>query len=441
MAKKLNSRAVAASLSWQVIDRGQSLDAALSNAFADPHHETQDRSLIQELVYGVCRWYGDLDECASQLLQKPIRNKDRVIHFVLLVGIYQLRYLSTAPHAAVAETVAACRQLNKQWAAKLVNGCLRTYQRNAESAPPDNLPALTARDRLSHPGWIVDAIEAAWPEHSEKIFTANNARPPMCLRTNQRVVSRDDYLRELAAVNIAAEPDPYSAEGIILEAPVAVGKLPGFASGSVSVQDTAAQLAAGMLDVQAGQAVLDACAAPGGKTAHLLEGADNNLRLDALDISARRCEQLHDTLARLALDAQVYTADASLEPSWPVPGSGYDRILLDAPCSGLGVIRRHPDIKHHRQPDDIVQLLEVQAALLNRLWSLLKPGGLMLYISCSILPAENESQIQEFLERRSDAQLADFTHPRSLELAHGKQTLPGVHNMDGFYYCLLRKTA
>lgn len=441
MAKNLNSRAVAAKLAWHVIDRGLSLDAVLASAFDDKNHKAADRGFIQELVYGVCRWYGDLENCAGELLNKPIRNKDRVVHFVLLVGLYQLRYLNTAAHAAVAETVAACRQLNKPWASKLLNGCLRSYQRAAEAAPAQDEEVLAARDRASHPEWLAAAIESAWPEHSQAIFAANNTRPPMCLRVNRRANSVEEYCQRLTTAEIAGAPDPYSADGIILHTPVPVDRLPGFSAGAVSVQDTAAQLAARMLDVQAGHVVLDACAAPGGKTAHLLELADNKLALDALDISAGRCEQLKETLQRLDLDARVYTADASLTPSWPVPEAGYDRILLDAPCSGLGVIRRHPDIKHHRRVDDIGKLNQTQGALLNQLFSLLKPGGLMLYISCSIMPSENELQIEEFLETHSDAQLAEFTHPNALALGCGKQTLPGVHDMDGFYYCLVRKAA
>ena len=437
MSKKLNTRAIAAKLSWQIIDKGQSLDAVIGDYFNKHEQSPQDRGLIQEMVYGVCRWYGELDQVAAGLLQKPIRNKDRVIHFVLLVGLYQLRHIDTAEHAAVAETVAACKQLQKMWAKNLINGCLRSYLRETSNAK--TIASPETRNRQSHPDWMVAAITEAWPDQVSDILHANNLRPPMCLRVNARRCSRDDYLLELKAAGIEASADPYSCDGVIPSKAVPVNNLPGFEEASVSVQDTAAQLACGILDAQVGDTVLDACAAPGGKAAHLLERSDNQLELHALDISERRCEQLHGTLSRLNLDAKVFVADACAAPSWPIPERGYDRILIDAPCSGLGVIRRHPDIKHHRRPADIVTLNEIQQKLLDQLWLLLKPGGKLLYMTCSILPSENQLQIDSFLRSHSDAQLLTFDHPLALELEFGKQTLPGINNMDGFYYCLLEK--
>lgn len=437
MAGKLNTRATAAKLAWQIIDKGQSLDAALGDYFLHRELSNQDRALTQELVYGVCRWYGELNQTAATLLKKPIRKQDRVIHHVLLVGLYQLRHLQTARHAAVAETVAACQQLNKPWAKNLVNGCLRSYLRTTrDSSAAVDQPQ---RQRLAHPTWMVEAIENAWSDHANTILAANNQRPAMCLRVNQRFVSRDAYLIVLANAGIASKADPYCTEGVILDKAVAVAALPNFANGAVSVQDSAAQLACGILNAKPGHLVLDACAAPGGKTAHLLERADTPITLHALDISEHRCAQLHNTLERLQLVAEVFVADACKPPAWPVPELGYDRILIDAPCSGLGVIRRHPDIKHHRRPDDILQLNKIQQALLNQLWFLLKPGGLMLYMTCSILPSENREQVEKFIATHTDARLAEFAHPNALALDFGKQTLPGVHGMDGFYYCLLKK--
>ncbi len=432
MAKKINTRAAAAKICWQIIDKGQSLDATLAGFFDDHEYSPQDRGFIQELVYGVCRWYGDLDKVAATLLRSPIRNKDRVVHFVLLVGLYQLRHIDTAEHAGVAETVSACKQLNKQWAKNVINGCLRNYLRT-----PSELDETA--NSTSHPEWIETEINSAWPEQSQTILAANNRRPPMCLRVNSRQFTRDDYLTELQNLDIEGDADPSSKDGIILKSPCAVSLLPGFDEGACSVQDTAAQISAYLLDAQAGSNVLDACAAPGGKTAHLLEQADNQLNMHALDISERRCEQLHSTLARLELNAKIMVADASKKPNWEVPQNGYDRILIDAPCSGIGVIRRHPDIKHHRRPDDIDTLVRVQAALLDNLWQELNTGGKMLYMTCSILPRENEEQIKQFLGRTDNAMLLDMQHPNALNLEYGAQTLPGVHGMDGFYYCLLQK--
>lgn len=431
MAKKLNTRAAAARICWQIIDQGRSLDSALSEYYDAHELGPQDRGFIQELVYGVCRWHGELEVVSKTFLRSPIRKKDRIVHFILLVGFYQLRHLETASHAAVAETVQACKQLNKVWAKQLVNGCLRNYQRQ----PVEVADAVSA----SHPKWLQEKIAKAWPNHALAILHANNQRPPMCIRINALQQSRDQYLEQLKQADIDAIADPYSVDGVVLPTPQSVAKLPGFADGSCSVQDTAAQQAANMLELSAEHTVLDACAAPGGKTAHIIERMENHGIVHALDISERRCQQLSDTLERLQLKAGIHTADASKAASWPVPEQGYDRILIDAPCSGLGVIRRHPDIKHHRTPSDIKQLSKIQAALLQNLWQYLKPNGLMLYMTCSILPAENDQQVRRFVESTNDAIVVDVDHPTALIQRHGVQTLPGVHSMDGFYYSLLKK--
>ncbi|MFT5572395.1 MAG: 16S rRNA (cytosine967-C5)-methyltransferase [Cryomorphaceae bacterium] len=432
MSKQINTRAAAAKICSQIIDKGQSLDAALAWYFENSSHSPQDRGFIQELVYGVCRWNGELDSIAAQLLRSPIRNKDRVVHFVLLVGLYQLKHIDTADHAAVGETVSACKQLNKMWAKNLVNGCLRTYLR--ETPEP-----IEYHDKVSHPRWIVEKLNKAWPEHSGTIMEANNQRPPMCLRVNSQQFTREDYLQALDKAGVDAIADPYARDGIILQRAVAVTKLPQFDTGACSVQDTAAQLAADFLQLQKNLTVLDACAAPGGKTAHMLERMENQANMHALDISARRCEQLKSTLARLQLNAQISVADASRADSWQAATDGYDRILIDAPCSGLGVIRRHPDIKHHRRLSDLETLNKIQYALLQNLWAYVKPNGLMLYMTCSVLPSENEAQMVEFIASQNDAMLEKIDHPNALTLQYGVQTLPGVHGMDGFYYSLLRK--
>lgn len=433
MPKKLNTRAAAAKICWEIIDQGRSLDSALADYVENQQPSAQDKGFAQELVYGVCRWHGELEIVAKKYLRSSIRKKDRVVHFLLLVGFYQLRYLSTADHAAVAETVKGCQQLNKVWAKQLVNGCLRNHQRG-----PAEVPDAVS---VSHPEWIQKALTKAWPNHALAVMHANNQRPPMCLRVNRMQHSRDDYLALLQSNDIAAFADPYSNDGIILKQAQGVNDLPKFAEGACSVQDTAAQLAATLLDVQPSHTVLDACAAPGGKTAHMLERMNNQGDMHALDISEKRCEQLQSTLKRLSLTAQVSAADASKAPSWPMPAHGYDRILIDAPCSGLGVIRRHPDIKHHRRPSDIDALNEIQANLLSNLWPHLKPNGLLLYMTCSVLPSENDNQVKRFITQTDDAETQTLDHPNGLVLEHGVQTLPGVHSMDGFYYSLLKKRA
>jgi len=430
-AKTLSSRAAAAVLAQQVIDQGRSLDRARDTLYQEYSIAENDRPLIQELLYGVCRWYGELNAIAAQLLSKPIRNKDRIVHFILLVGLYQLHHLETARHAAVAETVNACKKLNKQWAGKLINACLRAYLREPIEI---NNPAA-----VSHPEWLVDKVSQHYPDHAERIFIANNERAPMCLRVNQIRVSRDQYLEQLAAADITAKPDPNSDTGIILERPIAVNALPSFEQGACSVQDTAAQIAATLLSPQAGMRVLDACAAPGGKTAHLLELANNDLQMDAMDISESRCEQLKSTLTRLNLNAEVISFDASRADKWPSLRTTYHRILIDAPCSGTGVIRRHQDIKHHRRLSDLRSLQSTQASILRALWPRLETGGLLLYATCSILPEENEQQIEQFVAQTNNAILKAIEHPTAMHRSTGCQTLAGLHEMDGFYYCLLEK--
>lgn len=431
MANRLNSRAIAAKLSWQIIDKGQSLDAAINEHFKD--QQGQDRAFAQELIYGVSRWYGELDATASTLLNKPIRNKDRVVHFVILVGLYQLQHLNTPAHAAVSETVAACKQLNKNWARNLVNGCLRGWQREQDRG------AHEFNAKITHPDWLVEKIEQSWPDYASTIFEANNQRPPMILRVNRRVNSRAQYLQRLNEADITAQAIEDCDDAIHLPQAVGVTQLPGFNDGAVSVQDTAAQYAAHILDPKPDQTILDACAAPGGKAAHLLEYCDNQLHLDALDISELRVERMAQTFSRLKLDANVYVADARDTSSWPIPSSLYDAIVIDAPCSGTGVIRRHPDIKHHRRPSDIDALCAMQQEILRALWPQVKNGGALLYMTCSILPQENEQQIEQFVADHADAVIQNIDHPSALNLSHGRQTLPGVHNMDGFYYSLMLK--
>lgn len=433
MAAKLNSRAAAAQIAWQVIDQNKSFDLALDQILQQEALAVQDRSFVQELSYGLLRWYWPLDKMAAQLLDKPIRNKDRVIHFVLLTGLYQLAYLDTPAHAALSETVKACQQLKKGWAKNLINGCLRQYQRQPLT------PKQALDKNQSHPAWLAEKITATWPEHERAILSANNQRGPLCLRVNTMRTSQEEYLAQLQQAGIVATNDAYSVVGLRLAESLPVSKLPGFMDGVVSVQDTAAQLACTLLQPEKGHTILDACAAPGGKTAHILEHTENLAEVTAVDISEKRLESLQQTLQRLHLNAELQAADASQTLDWTLPKNGYDRILIDAPCSGTGVIRRHPDIKHHRRTDDINQLMEIQSALLKQLWPCLASGGKLLYMTCSILSDENEQQIEHFLSHCNDAKLATIKHPNALTLQYGCQTLPGVHDMDGFYYCLLEK--
>lgn len=428
-----NSRARAAKIITAIILDGSSLTAALKQISpAD-----QDRSFIQELCYGVMRWYGQLIAITKVLITKQLKAKDSDIQALILLGLYQVIHLQTPLHAALNETVQAARDLNKSWATKLINGVLRQFLRNKESIfeKINNDPVA----RYAHPKWLLQTLKKAWPEHWEAIVNANNQRPPMILRVNCQQVARDEYLELLAEQKILAEAAPHADQGIILTTPCNVNDLPGFNEGKVSVQDSAAQLAAGLLDLQPGQRVLDACAAPGGKTAHILETEPKLSELVAIDNDDERLKKISDNLNRLQLRATVKCVDAATPQDW-WDGRQFDRILLDAPCSATGVIRRHPDIKVLRRAEDIAALAKTQQQLLTALWSLLKPGGLLLYITCSVLPAENTEVLQRFLTLHTDANEKKIEASWGIPASIGRQIFPGEQQMDGFFYALLEKT-
>lgn len=434
MATQKSARAIAARVLSTLIRDNSSLSAVLPAKIAalpDP----RDRGLAQELCYGTLRWYHRLDAIGKELLKKPLKAKDADIHSLILMGFYQLEYMNTPPHAAVSATAEATRELGKGWAVKLVNGVLRQFQRGHDDiiAKIDQKPAA----QHSHPQWLMERLRKDWPDQYQAILKVNNENPPMNLRVNQRHQSRDDYLQRLIGAGIEAIASKHADSAIHLIKPMDVHSLPGFDAGDCSVQDIAAQLVPALMDLQDGQTALDACAAPGGKTGHLLEAAD--LELMALDVDERRNDRVEENLQRLNLSADIRSGDAAEPGTWLEPGRTFDRILLDAPCSGTGVIRRHPDIKVLRRPTDIPALAERQLTLLNRLWPTLNPGGLLLYVTCSVMKAENSEVIAQFLEQHPDAEedpiQADWGHPQP----HGHQTLPGEAGMDGFYFARLRK--
>lgn len=432
-----NPRAAAARIVDQVLRQGRSLSALLEAPACAPG----DRPLVQELSYGTVRCYFRLERIARGLLQKPLKERDGDLRALLLLGLYQLLEMRVPEHAAVSETVAAVTDLQKPWARGLVNAVLRRFLR--ERAARVAAAQADAEGRWNHPQWLIDSLRAAWPAQWEAILRANNQRPPMTLRVNQSRTSPQEYLRALEDAGIPATASPRLAEAVTLAEPVEVGRLPGFAQGLVSVQDEAAQLAAGLLQLAAGQRVLDVCAAPGGKTAHILETAA--VDLVALDIDAQRLARVRDTLARLGQQARLIAGDAARPADW-WDGRPFDRILLDAPCSATGVIRRHPDIKLLRQAADIPRLAATQALILDSVWPLLKPGGILLYATCSVLPAENTAQITAFLQRQPDAVCRDWPLAWGRVQPAGAQLLPGdgggddgSGGMDGFYYACLYK--
>lgn len=422
-------RAAAAQVLAAVCDAGQSLERQLARV--EPGVRERDRALLRELCYGGLRWQPLLRELLQPLLRKPLKERDGDIRQLLVVGAYQLLYTRIPPHAAISSAVDAARALGKQWAAGLINAVLRGLQRERD-ALFERLPPHAA---AAHPRWLWEALRTAWPAQADAIFAANNAHPPMCLRVNRSRGTAQEYLATLAAAGIAAERCAWAPEGVRLAAATDVTLLPGFADGAVSVQDEAAQLAAHLLDVQAGQRVLDACCAPGGKTAHLLE-LQPDIALSALDVSAERLQRVAANLQRLQLHAALHSGDATQPQAW-WDGRPFERILLDAPCSGTGVIRRHPDIKLLRTAADIAQLAQLQQRMLAALWPLLAPGGLLLYATCSVMPQENTQTIAHFLAGTADAREVPIAAEWGIAQPAGRQLLPALH--DGFYYALLRK--
>lgn len=430
-AAATNPRAVAARVVEQVLVHARYLDAALTETLGT---RMRDAALVQEMSYGTLRWFDQLTAVAALFLDKPLKQKDQDVYALLLVGLYQLLFMRVARHAAVQETVEAAAALKKPWAKNLLNACLRAALREearVQAAIADPAAAF------SHPTWLLEEIKRHWPENWAAILAANNERPPMVLRVNRLRQSRDRYLARLAQAGIAASSHPFSENAVVLESPVAVSELPGFAAGDVSVQDAAAQLAAPLLDAQAGARALDACAAPGGKTGHLLEQAAL-AELVALDREPARVKLIEENLARLKLGAKTVTGDAANPAGW-WDGQAFDRILADVPCSATGVIRRHPDIKVRRRPGDLPRLVATQEQILEGLWPLLKPGGKLLYATCSILPVENENRMTAFLRRHPDATEDVLTTEAGRARTVGRQILPGESGMDGFYYAKLRK--
>jgi 16S rRNA (cytosine967-C5)-methyltransferase len=427
----VNTRLIAAQVLSRVLHDGQSLTAALDAAL-QAVESSKDRAFIQALCYGVCRTYHRLDFILSQLLDKPL--KDQPVKALALVGLYQLKYMRVKPHAAVSETVLAARK--KPWAKALINALLRSYLREQEALEQkaDNQQSSA----ISHPDWLIKQIEQDWPQQAPQIFQENNQQPPMALRVNLARISQDQYIHQLSEQGIEAFAVSFCRSAIILDKPVVVDLLPGFADGIVSVQDTAAQLAAGLLDVQSGQRVLDVCAAPGGKAAHILESQPQLKELVAVDIDASRMHRVSDTLQRLKLAAKLVVGDASKPEDW-WDGQLFERILLDAPCSALGVIRRHPDIKLLRRAEDIQPLQALQQNILRAIWPLLAPGGIMLYATCSILKQENEQQIDAFLAEYPDAVELPINADWGFAGSHGRQIMTGEASMDGFYYARIRK--
>lgn len=395
--------------------------------------DPRDSAFALACCYGVLRHYFSLRSELHSLLQKPLRGKDADVEMLLLAALYQIRHMQVPAHAAVSSHVDAVRALKKSWAGKLVNAVLRRALREP--------PAGDAVDAdFEHPAWLAARIRRDWPQDWRTILRNNNEPAPLTVRINPRHTSVDAWLAAARDAGIAARPARHAVAGAVLKAAVAVERLPGFAAGHVSVQDAAAQLAAPLLDPVPGSRVLDACAAPGGKTTHLLECLAGSGSVLALDRDARRLDEVAQNIARLGQQADLRAADAAAPASW-WDGQAFDRILLDAPCSATGVIRRHPDIRFHRTADDVATASALQQQLLQALWPLLRPGGKLVYATCSILPAENDGAIDALRAACADATPVPIDAVWGRATRHGRQILPGEDAMDGFYYALLQKPA
>lgn len=390
--------------------------------------------LSQQISYGVVRNYFFLDRLIEQLLDKPLPDRHLDLKLLLMCGLYSVDHLHRPVHASVNATVETTKQLKKAWAKGLVNAVLRRYGREAGEMQA-TVCNNSIEAQMNHPKWMIEAVMNAWD--APEILAANNARAPMTLRVNLRRTTRQDYLALLESEGISASPGLLSKTSLVLETAMPVGLLPGFNDGLVSIQDEGAQLATIFLDAAPGMAVLDACAAPGGKSGHLLEAAD--IHLTSLDRDRKRTPHIQENFDRLGLTGEVVTDDLE---TWQSTAR-FDRILLDAPCSATGIIRRHPDIKLLRSNTDIDKLVAIQRALLNRAFDLLGIGGELLYSTCSILPSENDQVIASFLQDRSDAKSIhlslEHSAGRHTATEFGVQLLPTVDQHDGFYYSKLSR--
>jgi 16S rRNA (cytosine967-C5)-methyltransferase len=431
----MSSRLIASQIIEQSVENKVTLSKALSSNDAF-NNAGKEKALIQEICYGTFRWYIQLENILNQLLEKNIKKKDSRLKYLLLIGLYQLRYMRIPAHAVVSETVNTCKKMNLGWAKGLVNAILRRYIRESE-----HLDSSVMNDECayaSHPAWLIEQLKQDWPAQWENIIEANNQRPPMYLRVNQQHQSRESYLKKLEDIGIEAKVTDHSKNGILLDEAKDVVQLPGFNEGDVSVQELAAQLSAELLDLKPEQNVLDACAAPGGKSAHILETQTKLKSLTCVEKDSARAIKLSETLQRLKLNAITKIADINDINNW-WDKEMYDRILLDAPCSATGVIRRHPDIKLLRTEEEVDNINALQMTLMSTLWQTLKSGGLLLYVTCSILKQENSDLIQKFISKNDDCILKSIQAEWGVDTGYGRQILTGQDNMDGFFYSCLEK--
>lgn len=430
---KQNPRLAALRALSEVLDSDKNL--AESETFSQLL-DARDIALARHLTYGVLRWLNALEWLAAELLAKPLKKREHAVQRLILLGLQQLWHDQTASHAAINETAECARILGKPWAVGVINAVLRRFQRE-QTQLLDKL--AQTRQQFAHPEWMLKEIQESWPGHWQAIVEANNQQAPLWLRINRQRADEAKLKADLQTAGFEVSDHLYARDAISISPAAGVTKIPGFETGWLSVQDPAAQLARDLLGPEKGDRILDACAAPGGKTAHLLESCPG-IELTVLDRQRSRVEQIHQNLDRLGLKAETLVADATESESW-WDGQSFNKILLDAPCSASGVIRRHPEIKWLRAREQVDAVVEIQAGLLNALWPLLKAGGMLVYATCSVFERENELQIQQFLERHDDARLDMPALEWGTSRSFGRQILPGEAQMDGFFYAVLRKSA
>jgi 16S rRNA (cytosine967-C5)-methyltransferase len=430
---KANSlRADAAKVLHQILEQRKSARECLPAA--QLNYSEQDKAWLQEMVYGVLRQLPILQYWLRQLLDKPLQSRFKVVEQLIMLGFYQLAFSRVSTHAAVAETVGACKSLNSIGMKGLVNAVLRNFIRQEmELNIPDD-----EQLKSGLPKWLYKQLASAYPQHMNELIDASQTKAPIWLRVNKKHINRENYAVELDKQGIEYSRGIEQADALILSKGKDITTLPGFRQGWFAVQDGAAQLAAKLLDAKVGERVLDCCAAPGGKTCHIIECEPDLDTIMALDVDQHRLERVTENLHRLGHQAELIAGDASHPEQW-WDGKQFDRILLDAPCSATGIIRRHPDIKWLRKGADIAVLVSLQAKILEAIWPLLKPGGTLLYATCSILPQENHLQIGAFLQKTADAELDPSFENDAIDRP-GRQILPGEQQMDGFYYARLLKS-
>lgn len=426
--KKQNLRSMAALAIENVVEQGQSLSNVLPPL--QQKVSDKDKALLQELCFGVLRTLSQQEWLINKLMSRPMTGKQRTIHYLIMVGFYQLLHTRIPPHAALAETVEGAVAIKRPQLKGLINGVLRQFQRQQDELL---LEFAQSENRFLHPDWLLKRLKKVYPQQWGTIVDANNQRPPMWLRVNRTHHTRDEWLACLEEAGMSGYTHDAYPDAVRLASPVPVMALPGFEQGWVTVQDASAQGCMSYLEPQNGERILDLCAAPGGKTTHILEVAPQ-ARVMAVDLDEQRLSRVYDNLKRLGLKAEVKQGDGRTPAQW-CGDEQFDRILLDAPCSATGVIRRHPDIKWLRRDRDINELAQLQAEILDAVWPHLKSGGTLVYATCSVLPEENTQQIAAFMKRTPDATL----HATGTPDKPGVQNLPGAEEGDGFFYAKLIK--